>query len=328
MAVEFKDYYKILDVSRNATGNEIKRAYRKLARKHHPDLNKAAGSEGTFKEINEAYEVLGDPEKRKKYDQFGSDWQHSDDFRKPPGNDQNFGFNARPGNQTESFFWSSEGGDYSDFFEALFGAPLQEKESAYKAQGPFSSNRQGADHEATLRISLEDAFSGAAKSITLHSEDNGSGITSGPKDKHYEVKIPAGILSGQKIRLQGQGGRGRSGGESGDLYLRVVIAPHPIFQLDGRDLIAELAITPWEAALGAKIEMPTLSGPVSLKVSPGAQSGRKLRLAGKGMPNSKGKAGDLYAVLQIKVPKHLSQKEKELFEALAKTSDFNPRQQN
>lgn len=321
MAVEFKDYYKILGVSRSASGDDIKRAYRKLARKHHPDLNKAAGSESTFKEINEAYEVLGDPDKRKKYDQFGSNWQQGDNFRPPPGWDRNVNFDTKSGNQQESFFWSSADGDYSDFFEALFGNPFQKTNPAYGGQGPFSPHRQGADHEATLQISLEDAFHGAMKTITLHSESPPSSAA----DKHYEVKIPAGILSGQKIRLQGQGGRGVGDGGSGDLYLKVEISPHPKFKVEGRDLITELAVTPWEAALGAKIDLPTLSGTIALKVPAGTQSGRKLRLPGKGMPKPKGRPGDLYAIVQIKVPTHLSQKEKELFKALEKTSGFNPR---
>jgi curved DNA-binding protein len=325
MAVEFKDYYKILGVSRSASGDEIKRAYRKLARKHHPDLNKAAGSEATFKEINEAYEVLGDPDKRKKYDQFGNNWQQGDNFGPRPGWDQNFNFDARSENQTESFFWSSGGGDYSDFFEALFGGPFQETKHAYRSEDPFFSHRQGADHEAALRISLEDAFHGATKTITLHSEKSAADEPSNTTDKQYEVKIPAGILSGQKIRLQGQGGRGKGDGESGDLYLRLEITPHPKFKVEGRNLVTELAVAPWETALGAKIDLPTLSGTISLKIPAGTQSGQKLRLAGKGMPNLNGVPGDLYVIVQIKVPYPLSHKEKELFEALKKISGFNPR---
>ncbi len=323
MAVEFKDYYKILGVSRKDSPDEIKRAYRKLARKHHPDLNKAAGSESAFKEINEAYEVLGDPEKRQKYDQFGNQWQQGDPVKPPPGWQEGFRPRSNGSQQQESFFWSSDGGDYSDFFEALFGTSFQNPSGSHRRHAQFSMNQQGNDHEAVLRITLDEAFRGATKSITLHTEDAISDQANVGANKRYDIKIPAGILPGQKIRLQGQGGQGAGG--RGDLYLVVEIAPHPTFKLDGRNLTADLAVTPWEAALGTQIDLETLSGPITLKVPPGTQSGQRLRLAGKGMPNAKGRPGDLYVIVQIKVPKPLSQSERALFQELQKKSAFNPR---
>jgi len=325
MAVQYKDYYEILGVSRDASRDDIQRVYRKLARKYHPDLNKEAGSEDKFKEINEAYEVLKDPEKRKKYDQIGSGWQQGDNFRPPPGWEHNFNFGSGPQGRQENFFWSSDGGDYSDFFETLFGGQFQEGFTGSEGRQPFSRQRRGSDHEAVLRIPLEEAFRGGTKTITMQSTaPSGHGSVSS-SEKRYDVKIPPGILPGQKVRLSGQGGKGSGGGGSGDLFLKVEVEPHPRFHLKGRDLYTELAITPWEAALGANIDIQTLSESVTLKVPPGTQSGQKLRLRAKGMPNPKGSPGDLYAVMQIKVPKSLSKKERQLFEELNKVSAFRPR---
>ena len=325
MAVQYKDYYEILGVSRDASRDEIQRVYRKLARKYHPDLNKEAGSEDKFKEINEAYEVLKDPEKRKKYDQVGSGWQQGDNFRPPPGWEQNFNFGSGPQARQENFFWSSDGGDYSDFFETLFGGQFQEGFTRSEGRQPFSRQQRGSDHEAVLRIPLEEAFRGGTKTITMQSTAPSADRSVSSSEKRYDVKIPPGILAGQKIRLSGQGGKGSGGGGSGDLFLKVEIEPHPRFRLKGRDLYTELPITPWEAALGANIDIQTLSEPVTLMVPAGTQSGQKLRLRAKGMPNPKGTAGDLYVVMQIKVPKSLSKKERELFNELNKVSAFKPR---
>ena len=327
MAVQYKDYYESLGVSRDASRDEIQRAYRKLARKYHPDLNKAAGSEDKFKEINEAYEVLKDPEKRKKYDQIGSGWQQGDNFRPPPGWEQNFDFGAGPQGQDrqENFFWSSDGGDYSDFFEALFGGQFQQGSTGSEGRRPFARQRRGSDHEAVLRIPLEEAFRGGTKSITMQTTEPAADKSLASSEKRYDVKIPPGILPGQKIRLSGQGGKGSGGAGSGDLFLKVEIEPHPRFRLEGRDLYTELPITPWEAALGTKIDIQTLADAVTLAVPAGTQSGQKLRLRAKGMPNPKGSPGDLYAVMQIKVPKSLSKKERQLLEELSKVSVFNPR---
>jgi len=325
MAVQYKDYYKILGISRDASKDEIQRAYRKLARKFHPDLNKEAGSEEKFKEINEAYEVLKDPAKREKYDQFGSNWQQGDNFQPPPGWQYRSDFGRGQQGPQESFFWSSDGGAYSDFFEALFGGRFHENVKGAQGGQPFSINRRGSDHEAVLRISLEEAFRGGTKTITMQSTGPGMDGNLSSREKRYDVKIPPGIMPGQKIRLSGQGGKGSGSGGSGDLYLKVEIEPHPRFRLEGYDLYTELAITPWEAALGAQIDVQTLDETVTLKVPPGTQSGQKLRLRAKGMPNPKGWRGDLYAVMKIKVPKKLSKKERQLFEELTKVSSFNPR---
>jgi len=325
MAVQFKDYYEILGVSRDATKDELQRAYRKLARKFHPDLNKEAGSEEKFKEINEAYEVLKDPAKREKYDQFGSNWQQGDNFQPPPGWQHRSDFSRGQQGPEEAFFRGSDGGEYSDFFEALFGGRFQENVQGAPGGRPFSINRRGSDHEAVLRIPLEEAFRGGTKTITMQSTEPGLDGNHSSREKRYDVKIPPGIMPGQKIRLSGQGGKGSGSGGSGDLYLKVEIEPHPRFRPEGHDLYTELAITPWEAALGAQIDIQTLDETVTLKVPSGTQSGQKLRLRAKGMPKPKGLRGDLYAVMKIKVPKKLSKKERQLFEELSKVSSFNPR---
>jgi curved DNA-binding protein len=327
MAVKFRDYYEVLGVDRTAKQEEIQRAYRKLARKFHPDVNKAPDAEDKFKEINEAYEVLKDPEKREKYDQLGAHWKDGQDFRPPPGWETHFDFGRGAGPGQTEFHWGGTGG-FSDFFEALFGG-------ARGRGGPFGGMRgggpgagwsqAGADQEATIRISLEDAFQGATKTITLQSQSVTPDGQLSVQSKNYEVKIPKGILNGQKIRLAGQGGEGIGGGPRGDLFLKVEIGPHPLYEVDGRDLILKLPLTPWEAVLGAEVEVSTLSGPVSLKIPPGTQSGQKMRLKGKGMPHPKGSPGDLYVVIHIVVPKKPGDRERELFEELRKVSHFKPR---
>jgi len=315
MAVKYKDYYEILGVPRTATQEEIQRAYRKLARKYHPDVNKEPGAEEKFKEINEAYEVLKDPEKRKRYDQLGAHWKTGQDFTPPPGWEVHFDFGPGAGKGVEDIIFGFGGrgsSGFSDFFEALFGG-MRRGQAGAETSG-FTRVRDGADQEATIRISLEDAYHGAQKIITLPNSH-----------KTYEVKIPAGILPGQKIRLAGQGEPGIGGGRSGDLYLKVEIEPHPVYRLEGRDLYMNLPIAPWEAALGGDVTVDTIAGPVTIRIPSGTQSGQKLRLKGKGMPNPKGAPGDLYAVVQIMVPKHLTAKERELFEKLRDISTFNPR---
>lgn len=323
MAVGYRDYYKTLGVARDATQEEIQKAYRKLARKLHPDVNKDPKAEEQFKEINEANEVLKDPEKRQRYDQLGADWQSGQEFRPPPDWESRFHFGSGFG-QGQPF---GEGG-FSDFFEMLFGAGgFRQGRGPAGAQAWHQQNfhQDGQNHEATLSITLEDAFHGGSKTITMQAPTvtaQGQVIT---QTRTLEVKIPAGILPGQKIRLAGQGGAGAGGGRRGDLYLKVEIPPHPVYQLNGRDLQMELKIAPWEAALGTEIELETLAGRVTLKIPPGTGSGRRLRLRGRGMPCSRGAGGDLYAVVKIMVPKRLSQQEKELFERLREVSSYNPR---
>ncbi|UCF92673.1 MAG: DnaJ domain-containing protein [Desulfobacterales bacterium] len=325
MTVAFKDYYKTLNVARDATQDEIQRSYRKLARKYHPDLNKDSGAEEKFKEINEAYEVLRDPAKREKYDQLGSGWRQDQEFQPPPGWEFNFDFGSRRQGGPETFFWTSEPGGFSDFFETLFGGDFGEARHEPAAGRSYTVSRPGADHEATLRISLEDAFRGGIKTITLQTAGPASDGRISPAEKRYDVKIPPGILPGQKIRLSGQGAKGTGGGASGHLYLKVEIAPHPRFRLAGRDLYITLPVTPWEAALGTHVTIPTLAGPLTLMVPPGTPSGKKLRLKAKGMPNPKGPPGDLYAVVQIEIPKNLLPQERQLFQELSRVSTFNPR---
>jgi curved DNA-binding protein len=328
MAVKFKDYYEILNVPRTATPDEIQSAYRKLARKYHPDVSKEAGAEDKFKELGEAYEVLRDTEKRKKYDELGADWKAGQEFRAPPDWETHFqhGRAAEPG-QTE-FRWSG-GGNFSDFFEMLFGGRGFEdalhRGGAHDRGGAVWRQR-GQDQEATLQITLEDAYHGTTKAFTLQTQTltpEGQIATSG---KSYEVRIPPGILPGQKIRLSGQGREGVEGGAHGDLYLRIELLPHPRYRLEGRDLYLELPIAAWEAALGAEIQLVTLSGSVNLKVPAGTHSGQKLRLRGKGMPNARGTPGDLYVVVSIQVPRTLSEKEQQLYEELKRASTFNPRE--
>ena len=327
MAVKYRDYYEILGIKRDADQAEVQRAYRKLARKYHPDVNKASNAEEKFKEINEAYEVLKDPEKRKMYDQLGPNWKAGQDFRPPPGWDVHYDFGRGGGPQTE-FQWGGAGG-FSDFFEALFGGRGFSQGRGGAARGGFGQEalwrQAGADQETTIRVSLEEAFKGGAKPIVLQSRVINPNGQLEVRERRYDVKIPAGILPGQRIRLTGQGEEGTGGGPRGDLYLKVEIEPHPVFKLNGRDLNMDVPVAPWEAVLGSEVRVSTLSGSIDLKIPPGTQSGRRLRLRGRGMPNPKGPAGDLYVTVVVKVPTDPSARERELFEELRKSSGFNPR---
>ncbi len=327
MAVKFKDYYETLGVSRTAAQEEIPKAYRKLARKHHPDVNKDPASEDRFKAINEAYEVLKDPDKRRKYDQLGQNWEAGQDFRPPPGWEFSQGFQPGGAGGRTEFRWSGGGGDFSEFFETLFGGQGRGEGGRAAAGGRRRAARAkaGADQEAVIRIVLEDAFHGGPRTVALQSQTTTPEGRVSVEEKTYEVKIPAGIRSGQKIRLSGEGEAGTAGGRRGDLYLKVEVEPHPYYRIEGLDLYADLLLSPWEAVLGAAVDVPTLSGTVTLKVPPGTQSGQKLRLRGRGMPNPKGAAGDFYVIAAIMVPKTVSKEEKELFERLREVSAFNPR---
>jgi curved DNA-binding protein len=327
MAIKFKDYYEVLKVARTATQDQIQRAYRKLARKYHPDVSKEAGAEDKFKELGEAYEVLRDAEKRKKYDELGADWKTGQDFRPPPGWEPHSQYGSGAGPEQTEFQWGG-GGSFSDFFEMLFGG-RGFQDTHHRGGGRAGTEavwrQRGRDQEATLKISLEDAYRGTTKGFTLQMQavtPEGQVRTS---EKSYEVKIPPGVLPGQKIRLSGQGGEGFGGGEKGDLYLRIEIEAHPRYRLEGRDLYFDLPVSPWEAALGAEISLTTLSGAVNLKVPAGSHSGQKLRLRGKGMPQAHGTAGDLFVVISIQVPKNLSDEEQHLYEELKRISTFDPR---
>lgn len=315
MPVGYHDYYATLGLSRDATRDQIRKAYRELARKNHPDVNKDPEAEDRFKEISEAYEVLRDPEKRELYDKFGANWKAGQDVSDAHGFDPRGGTHGPYGDV--QFDFGGEG-DFSDFFEGLFGGRRPGgRRSRGGGPGPAGFggfSMRGADHEAAIDLSLEEAARGGSRHIDF---------TDG---RSYDVKIPVGAHEGQRIRLAGEGDPGIEGGPPGDLYLRVHIRAHPRFRLDGQDLYVDLPVTPPEAALGAIVPVPTLTGTAKVRVPAGSSSGRKLRLRGEGMPSPRGDTGNLYAVVQIAVPKKLSDKERELYEQLAAATSFDPRE--
>ena len=345
MSVKYRDYYDILGVQRSATQDDIQRAYRKLARKFHPDLNKSREAEEKFKEIGEAYEVLKDPEKRKKYDTLGEGWRAGQDFTPPPGWDFRTGGSAGSGstggNGASSFhFQGFRGTGFSDFFDILFGEEsLFGGEDAFFSQAfggsgtPLKqefrnpSSRHGQDQEAELSISLEDAYFGGRKEIKLEQVAEAGRGQPTRTIRSFEVNIPAGVTEGRRLRLSGQGSKSSGGAPAGDLYLNIHILPHSNFRVNGADLEVSVPVSPWEAALGSKIEVPTVEGHTSIDLPPGIRSDQKIRLKGKGLGINKRKRdrGDLYALIRIVVPKTLSPEERELFEKLARISPFNPR---
>ncbi len=295
--MKYKDYYAALGVPRDADADTIKKAYRKLAREHHPDVSAAAGAEARFKEIAEAWQTLKDPDKRAAYDELG---------RRPAGEE----FAPPPQWAREFGGGSFEDVDLADLLAALGRG---QRRGAHRAPMPA----HGRDYESTVRLGLEDAHRGAKVNLQLGDEEGGT--------RTLEVTVPPGVTEGQKLRLRGRGGKGRAGGADGDIYLHITIAPHPVFRADGHDLHLDLALAPWEAALGADVEVPTLDGPVVLTVPAGTRAGRKLRLRGRGLANSRGGRGDLYAVVHIDVPGVLTARERELFKELAGASRFDPR---
>lgn len=308
--MQYKDYYQIMGLRRDASQDEIKRAYRSLARKYHPDVSKEANAEERFKELGEAYEVLRDPEKRAAYDRLGNNWRAGQEFRPPPDWDQGFEFPGGGG-------FARGGGDFSDFFESLFGHAFS------GGQGGAQFHARGEDTHAKVVIDLEDAYHGATRSITLrHAELGGDGRPQ-VKERTLNVRIPKGVRQGQHIRLAGQGGAGAGGGRAGDLFLEVVFRPHPLYRVDGRDVYLDLPLAPWEAALGAEVRAPTPTGPVALKVPAGSVAGRKLRLAGRGIPGKT--AGDFYAVLQIALPPADTEAAKAFYQRMAREMSFDPR---
>ncbi len=312
--MEFKDYYKIMGVERNATQDEIKRAYRKLARKYHPDVSKEPDAEARFKEVGEAYEVLKDPEKRAAYDQLGANWKAGADFNPPPDWDAGFEFGG-------GGFTAGDAGDYSDFFESLFGRGFGGVHTGGGRRRGFHA--RGEDHHAKVLIDLEDAFNGATRSITLrHPELDSSGhvVT---RERTLNVKIPKGVKEGQRIRLAGQGAPGIGDGPAGDLYLEIGFNPHPLYRVEGRDLYLDLPVAPWEAALGATVKTPTPGGPVDLKIPAGTRSGQKLRLKGRGIPGKP--PGDIYVIPQIVLPPANTDNARALYEKMKRELAFNPR---
>ena len=301
--MKYQDYYKILGVSRDADETEIKKAYRKLARRYHPDVNKDADAEDKFKEVNEAYEVLKDSDNRQAYDRFGADWKHGQQF-----DGAGFGGFGGGGYSTGNF----SGGDFSDFFESIFGGGFQQQGA------PFQQvKRRGADQQLKLDISLEEAYNGGPKTIQFAMSPGAS------EPKKLKINIPSGVSQGQKIRLAKQGQASPNGGEPGDLYLEMNILPHPLYRLDQRDVILRLPITPWEAAEGARLKVPTLAGDVELTIKPGMQSGQKMRLKGKGMPGSD--AGDQFVEIMIQTPPAEDDEARQFYRDMKAQFDFNPR---
>ncbi len=323
MAVKFKDYYATLGVARTATPDEIKKAFRALARLHHPDVakNKAAGEE-KFKEINEAYEVLGDPDKRKKYDELGPNWQDEGAGGPPPGGGGFRGRPARGGGSPDFEFGGTTG--FSDFFESFFGGNSGGF-GGYRGGDPEmdgESAHPGRDVEADLLVTLEDALQGSQRKVTLRRPGHDG---SADRSDTYNVKIPAGVREGQRIRLAGQGGPGYGGAPAGDLYLRVRLARHPDLSVQGADLHYDLDLAPWEAVLGVQATIPALDGPTTLRVPAGTAAGSRLRLRGLGLPREGSTRGDLYATIRIQTPATVTPEERTLWEQLAKASTFQPR---
>jgi curved DNA-binding protein len=311
MAVQFRDYYETLGVPKTASEEEIKSAFRKLARKYHPDVAKdKKEAEEKFKQINEAYEVLSDPEKRRKYDQLGENWNQPGGFQPPPqwgGGQRGGGFYGGSGENGVEFEFGGTG--FSDFFEAFFGGGRGR--SAFGGFGQRGTMAErGSDVEADIMVTLEEALHGSTRQVSLRRAGS-------EKTETYQVKIPRGVREGQRIRLAGQGHAGERGGKSGDLFLRVRLARHPDFSVEGSDLVHEVKIAPWQAVLGDQIIVPTLEGNARLKLPPGTQGGQRFRLRGRGLPGVSGQRGDLYVVVQITVPKKLSDSEQKLWEQLA-----------
>ncbi len=312
--MEFKDYYQILEVERDADQDEIKRSYRKLARKYHPDVSKETDAEVRFKELGEAYEVLKDPEKRAAYDQLGANWQSGQDFRPPPDWDAGFEFSG-------GGFTSADSAAYSDFFESLFGRAFSDR--GYQGAGARQYRARGEDHHARILIDLEDAIEGRTRPITLQVPEVDERGHVRTRARTLNVRIPKGMTAGQKIRLKGQGDPGLGDGPAGDLYLEIDFKPHPRYRVDGHDLLADLPIAPWEAALGAKVKVNTPAGAVELTIPENSRSGQKLRLKGRGLAGKT--PGDLFMVLQIVVPPANSEQVRALYREMAEQTDFDPR---
>src|SRR6266704_3588868 len=350
MPVKYKDYYEILGVPRTASDVEIKKAFRKLAREYHPDVAKnKKQAEEKFKEINEAYEVLGDAAKRKKYDELGPNWSAGADFRAPPGW-ESFPGGGRSasgrGPRGEEYEFHFGGTGFSDFFEQLFGSKGGRAGGFGRPGGmgeeEFGTER-GRDVEGDIMVTLEEVMSGSVRSVSVrhgvpceHCGGTGrraqhvcnvcGGTGQVAKTETYQVKIPAGVGEGQRLRVAGRGEAGMGGGSAGDLFLRVRLAKHPDFEVEDHNLIYEAELAPWEAVLGANISVPTLNGRVNIRIPPGTQAGQKLRVRGRGLPQRGGDSGDLIVVTSVEVPSSVRESERKLWEQLARESKFNPRQ--
>jgi curved DNA-binding protein len=327
MAAAGRDFYQVLGVPRNASAEEIQRAYRRLARRNHPDVNKDPGAEERFKEITEAYDTLSNPEHRARYDRYGPSWrQMPEDFDPTGGRARSAGGRSAGGRSADGRagpYGGFGGADFEGGFgpggidlDDLFGSLFGERGNG---RGGFGRGPvRGADTEAEITISVEEAYTGGTRRVTLASP-------AGPRS--YKVTIPPGVTDGQRIRLAGQGSSGLDGGPAGDLYLVVQLAPDPRYRVTGRDISVDLPISPWEGALGATVPVDTPGGPTGVRVPPGTSTGRRLRLAGRGLPNPRGAPGDLYAEVRVMVPSILSRQERKLFRELAKSSTFDPRVQ-
>lgn len=305
--MKYQDYYKILGVDRNASQDEIKKAYRRSARKYHPDVSKETNAEERFKELGEAYEVLKDPEKRTAYNQFGSDWKQGQEFRPPPSWNSGFSFAQR-----------GDTGTFSDFFESLFGGAVGGRSPPPGHGFRHGFAARGTDHEAKIRISLEDAYHGSNRSIEMTQTAGMSSAT-----RTLQVTIPKGVVNGQKIRLAGQGGKGTGGGANGDLFLELEFMPHRSFRDEGKNIYLELPVAPWEAALGCTIKVATLGGKVSLKIPPGSQTDSRLRLKGRGLPGNP--AGNQFVILKIVTPPADSEKSRRIYRQMRDELGFDPR---
>ena len=352
MGVEFEDYYSVLGVDRDASQEEIQKAYKRLAKKYHPDVSDEPDAEEQFKKLNEAYEVLKDPEKRKKYDRLGKDWEKGQEVNPPPGWENvrvNFGGD---GQGFEDIFGGGGGargggggpqggmGGFSDFFQAFFGNDFGGGRQGRQAGGAAGRGtgrpggggrrgrrqraRKGRSHEAEVTVTLEDVYHGRERTVAIPVEKHTRDGRTIQNRKTYTVRIPPGTTEGSKIRLAGEGEQA-AGGSAGDLLLEVHIADHPDFEVDEYDLYTDIEIAPWEAALGTKVDVPTVEGEVTVKVPAGSKSGRKLRLRKKGLPDDSGSRGDLYVRLGVAVPEELSERERELYAELRDVSTFDPR---
>ena len=330
MAVEFKDYYSVLGVSREASADEIKKAFRKLARQYHPDVAKdKKTAEGKFKEINEAHEVLSDPEKRRKYDELGPNWESAGATGAPPPGARRAWSSGNGGPQEEYHFG---GTGFSDFFEQFFGGGRRggDFDDAFRQARQRSRDEteseyamRGQDIAGDILVTLDEALHGSLRSISLQRRDATGG---GGGTETFQVRIPPGAQEGRRIRVPGKGGPGIGGAEAGDLYLRVRLAAHPDFEVRGADLYHDLEIAPWEAVLGAQLVVPTLSGSVKLKIPAGTNTGKQLRVRGQGLPRKPGAdRGDLYVVLRVEVPMEVTAEERALWEKLSRISSFEPR---
>ena len=321
--MKFRDYYETLGVARSATEAEIKAAYRKLARKYHPDVNKEASAEDQFKELGEAYSVLKDTEKRAAYDRMGANWKNGQDFTPPPNWNEGFEYSNDNYSDGHPGFGGGHQGNQSEFFESLFG------QGRYRQGGRGGNPSQGMDfkgqdHHAKISIDLVDAYNGAKRTITLHMPTQDASGHVSTQERKLDVSIPKGIKAGQNLRLAGQGGPGMGAGGSGDLYLEIDFHPNPIYRVDGKDVYLDLPLAPWEAALGTAVNIPTPAGStLELTIPASTATGRKMRLKGKGIPSKE--PGDLYVVPSIVLPGAETDLQKEAYQALEKAFDFKPR---